>query len=71
MDAPSKPDQHAADLYIKAMEAVEKDDIPQCVQMMQQRTKISSTETIETAISSEGGLGAKEMQTLEWLPNRT
>ena len=34
--APSKPQQHTADLYIEDMELVPKEDIPNCVDMMHQ-----------------------------------
>ena len=66
--APSKPDHHAADLYIEAMEPVKKDDIPQCLQMMQQLTKISSTETTDTAISSKGAWEPRKCRRLNGYP---
>ena len=51
--APSKPQQHAADLYIEAMELVQKHDIPNCVDMMHQMQQISSAQSSDHAASSE------------------
>ena len=51
--APSKPQQHAADLYIEAMEVVRKEDIPRSVTMMSQLTQISNTQSANPATSSE------------------
>ena len=39
--APSKPQQHAADLYIEAMELVPKTDLPASVEMMRQLHRFS------------------------------
>ena len=51
--APAKPQQHAADLYIETMEAVLKEDIPRCVDMMRQLQRISNTQNANPATSSE------------------
>ena len=51
--APSKPQQHAADLYIEAMEVVLKEDIPRSVTMMRQLTQMSNTQSTNPATSSE------------------
>ena len=51
--APSKPDQHKADLYIEAMEIVSKADIPAAVRMMRQLEKSSSTHPGDPSTSSE------------------
>ena len=51
--APAKPQQHAADLYIETMEAVLKEDIPRCVDMMCQLQRISNTQNANPATSTE------------------
>ena len=51
--APSKPQQHAVDLYIEAMEVMLEQDIPRAVEMMRQLTRISNTQSANPAISSE------------------
>jgi hypothetical protein len=52
--APSKPQQHAADLYIEAMElVVSKHDIPRSVEMMRQLQGISDAQSANPATSSE------------------
>ena len=51
--APSKPQQHAADLYIEAMEIVPKTDIPASVQMLRQLERFSSTHSGDPNTSSE------------------
>ena len=51
--ASSKPEQHAADLYIEAMATVPKHDIPSCILMMRQLQQISTTQSADPATSSE------------------
>ena len=52
--APSKPQQHAADLYIEAIElVVSKHDIPSSVEMMRQLQRISDAQSANPATSSE------------------
>ena len=51
--AASKPQQHAADLYIEAIEVVPKAAIDACVQMMRQLYRISNTRSEDATISSE------------------
>ena len=51
--APSKPQQHAADLYIEAMELVPKHDIPSSMKMMRQLQRISTAQSADPATSSE------------------
>ena len=41
VSAASKPEQHAADLYIEAMEVVPKEQIDACGQMMRQLYRVS------------------------------
>ena len=51
--APSKPQHHAADLYIEAMELVPKHDIPSCVAMMHKMQRISNAQSGDPSASSE------------------
>ena len=51
--APAKPQQHAADVYIEAMEPVPKHDIPSSMKMMRQMQLISDTQSANPADSSE------------------
>ena len=51
--APSKPQQHAADLYIEAMETVPKHEIANCVDMMRQMQRTSNVQSGDAAASSE------------------
>ena len=51
--APSKPQQHAADLYIEAMEVVVKQDILRSVEMMRKLQQISNTQSADPATSSD------------------
>ena len=51
--APSKPQHHAADLYIEAMELVPKHDIPSSVETMRQLQRISNAQSADPAASSE------------------
>ena len=50
---PCKPQQHSADLYIEAMENVPKEDVPLCMEMMQQLIQISNAEAADTPISTD------------------
>ena len=50
---PSKPLQHAADLYIEAMELVPKDDVASSVAMMCKLHRISNAQSADPATSSE------------------
>ena len=51
--APSKREQHAADLYIEAIEIVPKTDVPASVRMLRQLQWFSSTHSGDPATSSE------------------
>ncbi len=51
--APSKPEQHAADLYIEAMELVLKDDVASSMAMMRKLHRISNAQSTDPATSSE------------------
>ena len=51
--APSKPLQHAADLYIEAMELVPKHDIASAMGMLHKLQRISNVQSTDPATSSE------------------
>ena len=51
--APSKPLQHAADVYIEAMEPVPKDDIASSIAMMRKLQQIANVQSADPATSSE------------------
>ena len=51
--APSKPEQHAADLYIESMEPVAKHDMPNCVELMHQMYRIANAQSGDPAGSPE------------------
>ena len=51
--APSKPQQHAADLYIEAMESAPKTEIAASVDMMRKLHQVSKTQSGDAANSSE------------------
>ena len=63
--APSKSQQHAADLYIEAMEVVLKQDIPRSVEMMRQLQRISNT---HPATSSEVAWQQRKCRKLQRYP---
>ena len=51
--APSKPQQHAADLYIEAMELVARDHLPKSLELMRQLQRISTAQSADPATSTE------------------
>ena len=51
--APSKPQQHAADLYIEAMEIIPKDSIAHAMELMRQMQQISNAQGADLATSTE------------------
>ena len=51
--APSKPEQHAADLYIEAMEPVPKHDLPTAMNMMCKLQRIPNVQSADLTTSSE------------------
>ena len=69
--APSKPDQHKADLYIEAMEIVSKADIPAAVRMMRQLEKSSSTHPGDPSTSSEVAWEQRKCRRLNRYPTLT
>ena len=66
--APSKSQQHAADLYIEAMEVVLKQDIPRSVEMMRQLQRISNTQSANPATSSEVAWQQRKCRKLQRYP---
>ena len=69
--APSKPQQHAADLYIEAMEIVPKTDIPASVQMLRQLQRFSSTHSGDPNTSSEAAWHQRKCRRLNRYPTLT
>ena len=51
--APSKPQQHAAEFYIEAMEIVQQHDIASSMEIMRQMERISNAQSADPATSSE------------------
>ena len=51
--APSKPEQHTADLYIEAMEPIRKDDIATSIKMMRKLQQIAQVQSADPATSNE------------------
>ena len=66
--APSKPEQHTADLYIEAMEIVPTKDIPAAVRMMCQLQKFSSAQSGDPATSSEAAWEQRKCRRLNRYP---
>ena len=69
--APSKSDQHKADLYIESMEMVPKADIPAAVRMMRQLEKSSSTHPGDPNTSSEVAWEQRKCRRLNRYPTLT
>ena len=65
---PSKPQQHAADIYIEAMENVPKDDVPVCIEMMQQLIQISNAQTADTPVSTAVAWDQRKCRKLDRYP---
>ena len=51
--APSKPLQHTADLYIEAMQTIEKDHIATSIKMMRKLQQIAQVQSADPATSKE------------------
>ena len=51
--APSKPLQHTADLYIEAMQTIEKDHIATSIKMMRKLQQIAQVQSADPAASTE------------------
>ena len=68
--APSKPEQHAADLYIEAMEVVPKADTNAAVEMMRQLHRISNMHHGDAATSSEAAWQRRKCRRLLRYPTQ-
>ena len=66
--APSKPQQHAADLYIEGMEIVPTKDIPAAVRMMHQLQQFSSAHPGDPTTSSEAAWEQRKCRRLNRYP---
>jgi hypothetical protein len=51
--APSKPEQHTADLYIEAIQPIEKDNIATSIKMMRKLQQIAQVQSADPATSNE------------------
>ena len=51
--APSKPEQHTADLYIEAIQPIEKDNIATSIKMMRKLQQIAQVQSADPAASTE------------------
>ena len=66
--APSKPQHHAADLYVEAMELVPKHDIPSSKQMLRQLQLLSNTQSVDPATPPEAAWQQKKCRRLQRYP---
>ena len=69
--APSKPQQHAADLYIEAMELVPKTDLPAAVEMMRQLRRFSNIQSSDATTLSEVAWQQRKCRRLLCYPTLT
>ena len=69
--APSKPQQHAADLYIEAMELVPKTDLPAAVEMMRQLRRFSNIQFSDATTLSEVAWQQRKCRRLLCYPTLT
>ena len=69
--APSKPQQHAADLYIEAMELVPKTDLPAAVEMMHQLRRFSNIQFSDATTLSEVAWQQRKCRRLLCYPTLT
>jgi hypothetical protein len=66
--APSKPEQHAADLYIEAMEVVPKTEIDASMEMMRQLHRVSNMHRGDAVVSSEAAWQQRKCRRLQRYP---
>ena len=69
--APSKPQQHAADLYIEAMELVPKTDLPAAVEVMRQLRRFSNIQFSDATTLSEVAWQQRKCRRLLCYPTLT
>ena len=69
--APSKSDQHKADLYIESMEMVPKAGIPAAARMMRQLEKSSSTPSGNPTTSSQVAWEQRKCRRLNRYPTQS
>ncbi len=69
--APSKPEQHAVDLYIEAMEAVPKSDIAASVEIMCQLHHVSNMHRGDVKTSSEAAWQQRKCRRMLRYPTLT
>ena len=66
--APAKPQQHAADLYIEAMETVEKPNVAAAVQMMRQLHEVGSMRQGDASSSATAAWEQRKCRRLSRYP---
>ena len=69
--APSKPEQHEADLYIETMESVPKDDSAASVGMMRQLQRVSSMHRGDAATSTDAAWQQRKCRRLLRYPTQS
>ena len=67
---PSKPQQHAADLYIEAMEALQKTDVDAAVQMMRQLQKMGCAQFGDSTSSTPAAWRQRKCRRLNRYPSK-
>ena len=68
--APSKPQQHAADLYIEAMEQIPKDDVSASVEMMRRLQCFSNSQSGNATTSPEAAWQQRKCRRLSRYPTQ-
>ena len=69
--APSKPQQHAADLYIEAIHVIPKPEVPACLEMMRQLHLVSNTNSRDATTSLESAWQQRKCRRLLRYPTQT
>ena len=70
MVAPAQPHQHAADLYIEAMEALQKTDVDAAVQMMRQLQKMGCAQFGDSTSSTPAAWRQRKCRRLNRYPSK-
>ena len=70
MNAPAQPHQHAADLYIEAMEALQKTDVDAAVQMMRQLQKMGCAQFGDSTSSTTAAWTQRKCRRLNRYPSK-
>ena len=68
---PAKPEQHAADLYIEAMETIQQADFAAAIEMMRQLQRVASMQRGDAATSATAAWGQRKCRRLSRYPTMT